>query len=90
MTDVTYYVALPFTEDDTGSAVPGAAEEFQSPSTALRRAETLSHMPGVVGAVAFSRSGDPMVSTSMSPSPRSGSSSTLTRGWAGSPPSART
>ena len=27
----------------------------------MRRAEALSHMPGVVGAVAFSRSGDPMV-----------------------------
>ncbi len=61
MPDVTYYVALPFSEDDTGSAVPGTAEEFQSPSTALRRAETLSRMPGMIGAVAFSRSGDPMV-----------------------------
>jgi hypothetical protein len=61
MTDITYYVAMPFTEDDTGSAVPGTAEEFQSPSPAIRRAEALSHAPGVVGAVAFSRSGDPMV-----------------------------
>ena len=61
MTDVTYYVALPFTEDDTGSVAPGAAEEFQGPTSAVRRAEVLSRMPGIVGAVAFSRSGDPMI-----------------------------
>lgn len=61
MTDVTYYVAMPFTEDDTGGVAPGAAEEFQGPTHAMRRAETLARMPGVVGAVAFSRSGDPMI-----------------------------
>lgn len=60
MNEVTYYVALPFTEDDTGSVAPGAAEEFQGPTHAMRRAEALSRMPGVVGAVAFMRSGDPM------------------------------
>lgn len=61
MTDITYYVAMPFTEDDNGGAAPGAAEEFQSPSPAIRRAEVLSRMPGMIGAVAFSRSGDPML-----------------------------
>ena len=60
MDDITYYVALPFTEDDTGDAVAGAAEEFQSPNTAIRRAETLARMPENIGAVAFSRSGNPM------------------------------
>ena len=60
MPDMTYYVALPLTEDDTGTVVPGAAEEFQGPSAAIRRAETLSRMPGIIGSVAFSRTGDPM------------------------------
>ena len=56
----TYYVAMPFLQDDTGMLVPGAAEECQSPGTALRRAEILSRAVGNIGAVAFSRSGDPM------------------------------
>ena len=60
MADITYYVALPFVQDDTGSLIPGAAEECQSSSTALRRAEMLSRAAGHIGAVAFSRSGDPM------------------------------
>jgi len=61
MADVTYYVALPFLQDDTGSLVAGAAEECQSSSGALRRAEVLSKVAGSVGAVAFSRTGDPMI-----------------------------
>jgi hypothetical protein len=61
MGDVTYYVALPFLQDDTGSLAAGAAEECQSSSGAIRRAEVLSKTPGNVGAVAFSRSGDPMI-----------------------------
>ena len=61
MADVTYYVALPFLQDDDGTAVAGAAEECQSPTTALRRAEILSRTPGSIGAVAFSRTGDPMI-----------------------------
>jgi hypothetical protein len=60
MADTIYYVALPFLQDDTGTVIPGAAEECQSPTTALRRAEMLSRAPGHIGAVAFSRSGDPM------------------------------
>ena len=60
MADITYYVALPFLQDDAGSLIPGAAEECQSPTTALRRAEILSRAAGHIGAVAFSRSGDPM------------------------------
>jgi hypothetical protein len=61
MADVTYYVALPFLQDDTGGPVAGAAEECQSSSAALRRAELLSKVAGCVGAVAFSRTGDPMM-----------------------------
>jgi hypothetical protein len=56
----TYYVAMPLLQDDTGTLVAGAAEECQSPTTALRRAEMLSRVVGNIGAVAFSRSGDPM------------------------------
>ena len=61
MADVTYYVAMPFLQDDTGSPVAGAAEECQSSSGALRRAEVLSRAEGSIGAVAFSRTGDPMI-----------------------------
>ena len=61
MADVTYYVAMPFLQDEAGSPVAGAAEECQSPSSALRRAEALSRTPGSIGAVAFSRTGDPMI-----------------------------
>jgi hypothetical protein len=61
MADITYYVALPFVQDDRGELVAGNAEECQSAATALRRAETMSRMPGSIGAVAFSRTGDPMI-----------------------------
>ena len=61
MTDVTYYVAMPFLQDDNGSPVAGTAEECQSSTTALRRAEMLSRTPGHIGAIAFSRTGDPMM-----------------------------
>ena len=61
MADVTYYVAMPFLPDDGGAPIAGAAEECQSATTALRRAEMLSRAVGHVGAVAFSRSGDPMI-----------------------------
>lgn len=60
MADVTYYVALPFLQDESGPAA-GAAEECQSSSAAIRRAEVLSRSPGSIGAVAFSRTGDPMI-----------------------------
>jgi hypothetical protein len=61
MADITYYVAMPFLQDDSGSPVAGTAEECQSSTTALRRAEMLSRAPGHVGAIAFSRTGDPMM-----------------------------
>jgi hypothetical protein len=61
MGDLTYYVAMPFLQDDSGSPVAGPAEECQSSSSALRRAELLSKAPGSIGAIAFSRTGDPMV-----------------------------
>jgi hypothetical protein len=61
MADVTYYVALRFLQDDTGSPVAGAAEECQSSSGASRRAEILSRAEGSIGAIALSRTGDPMI-----------------------------
>lgn len=61
MVDVTYFVALPFAEDEEGSTVPGNAEEFQGAAAAIRRAETMSKTAGIIGAVAFARSGDPMM-----------------------------
>jgi hypothetical protein len=41
--------------------VAGAAEECQTSTGALRRAEILSRAAGHIGAVAFSRTGDPMM-----------------------------
>jgi hypothetical protein len=61
MVDVTYYVALPFAIDDAGEPAAGTGEELQSPAAAMRRAETLSRQPGNIGAVAFSRTGDPAI-----------------------------
>jgi hypothetical protein len=58
--DITYYVVLPFTAADDGVA-PGEAAESQSASAAIRKAEQLSRAAGNVGAVAFSRTGDPAV-----------------------------
>lgn len=61
MADITYYVAMPFLQDDCGSLIAGAAEECQTSTIALRRAEILSRATGNIGAVAFSRTGDPMM-----------------------------
>jgi hypothetical protein len=58
MTEITYYVALPFVASDDGIA-PAEATECFNPIAAAMRAEALSRKPGYVGAVAFSRTGDP-------------------------------
>jgi hypothetical protein len=58
MSEVTYYVALPFVLSDDGVAAAEAIECF-NPNTAVMKAEALSRKDGYVGAVAFSRSGDP-------------------------------
>ena len=60
MSDVTYYVAMPFLADEDGSTMAGTAEECQTSTAALRRAEVMAHGAGAVGAIAFSRSGDPL------------------------------
>ena len=55
---VTYYVALPFLDSGEGP-VPGQAIECQSSSQAKVRAEALARKSEHVGAVAFTRTGDP-------------------------------
>jgi hypothetical protein len=58
MADVTYYVALPFGAGDDGPE-PREAVECTSASAAIMRAERLARTEGHIGAVAFSRTGDP-------------------------------
>jgi len=58
MSEVTYYVALPFVMADDGFAA-GEAAECLSANAAVMRAEALSRKSGHVGALAFSRTGDP-------------------------------
>jgi hypothetical protein len=56
--EVTYYVALPFVAADDGIAA-GEPTECFNPIAVVMRAEALSRKEGHVGAVAFSRTGDP-------------------------------
>jgi hypothetical protein len=58
VSEVTYYVALPFMTADNGIAA-GEPMDCFNPNAAVMRAEALSRKPGHVGAVAFSRTGDP-------------------------------
>ncbi len=58
MTEVTYFVVLPFVVADDGIAA-GEPTECLNPVAVVMRAEALSRKPGHVGAVAFSRTGDP-------------------------------
>jgi hypothetical protein len=58
MSEVTYYVALPFVPSDEGIAAGEAIECF-NPNSAVMKAEAMSRKPGYIGAIAFSRSGDP-------------------------------
>ena len=59
MADVTYYVALPFLQDDDGSPVAGAAEECQSSDNrAAARRDAVAIRPA---ASARSRSAAPAI-----------------------------
>ena len=58
MSEFTYYVALPFVAACDGIAVGEAVECFNSVAVVMR-AEALSRKEGHIGAVAFSRTGDP-------------------------------
>ena len=61
MTTLSYFVALPFTRAEDGTLVPGEAIECRNAGAAILRAEILSRIQGNVGAIAFSRTGDPDV-----------------------------
>ena len=54
--NITYFVALPFVAADDGVAPEPV--ECLSASAAILRAEYLSRREGIVGSIAFSRSGD--------------------------------
>lgn len=58
MAEVTYFVALPFVDADDGIAA-GEPTECFNPTAVMMRAEALSRKAGHVGAVAFSRTGNP-------------------------------
>jgi hypothetical protein len=58
MAEVTYFVALPFIASDDSIAA-GEPTECFNPIAVVMRAEALSRKEGHVGAVAFSRTGDP-------------------------------
>jgi hypothetical protein len=60
MSEVTYFVALPFVATDDGIAA-GEPTECFNPSAVMMRAEALSRKEGYVGAIAFSRTGDPAI-----------------------------
>ena len=55
---MTDFVALPFVATDDGIAA-GEPTECFNPTAVVMRAEALSRKQGHVGAVAFSRTGDP-------------------------------
>jgi hypothetical protein len=55
---MTYHVALPFSAIEGGLA-PGQAVECPNGAAAVRRAQAMAANTANVGAVAFSRSGDP-------------------------------
>ena len=57
MAAVTYYVALPFVRTEDGDLVAGEAQEKQTATAALNEARRMADQ--AVGAVAFSRQGDP-------------------------------
>jgi hypothetical protein len=58
MAEVTYFVALPFVATDDGVAAGEPIECF-NPTAVVMKAEPQSRKEGHVGAVAFSRTGDP-------------------------------
>ena len=59
MASVMYYVVLPFVRDEDGELVAEEGVEAQSAISAQRRAQAM--VGKKVGAVAFSRTGDPAI-----------------------------
>ena len=60
MPAITYYVVVLFVRDEDGMLVPGEGKEAPNGELARRRAQAVATAPGNVGAVAFSRTGDPV------------------------------
>jgi len=58
MAEITYFVALPFVAAEDGIAT-GEPTECFNPVAVVMRAEALSRKEGHIGAVEFSRTGDP-------------------------------
>jgi hypothetical protein len=58
---VTYFVALAFTRSEDGDIVACDPKEAQSADQAIRIAKSLATMEAHCGAIAFSRTGDPMI-----------------------------
>ena len=50
---------VPFDRNEEGDLVPGEAKEAPNRDAARRRAQALAETPPHVGALAFSRTGDP-------------------------------
>ena len=59
MPQVTYYVVLPFIRGTDGDLIAIEAVEAPTEGSAKRRAASWALTPEVVGAIAFSRTGDP-------------------------------
>ena len=59
MSEITYFVALPFTRSEDGDLIAGEAIECSNAGRAVGEAERLSRTNA--GAVAFSRTGDPSI-----------------------------
>jgi hypothetical protein len=55
---MTYFVALPFINSEEGP-MPGEAQECPNEGAALLKAEAMSRKEGIVGALAFKRTGNP-------------------------------
>ena len=56
---MVYYVALPFMPAEGGGLAPGPPMECANEAAAISHAQAMSRRDTYVGAVAFSRRGDP-------------------------------
>ena len=61
MTAVTYYVALAFVRSGDGGIVATEPKEARSADQAIRMAKSLAGTQPHCGAIAFSRTGDPVM-----------------------------
>ncbi len=61
MSNVTYYVALAFTLSEDGDIVAREPKEARSSDQAIRMARAFAATPPNCGAIAFSRTGDPVL-----------------------------